>query len=92
MIYVHFAPEQAQLAQRNWKDKCAPLMIRQPGCLSEELLQCTDDPGGLISYSEWDKEESIEKYLQSDDHQEIKQHNRNISGAQVTVKHYQMVS
>lgn len=92
LIYVQFPPEQAERAEANWKEKCAPLMIRQPGCLSEELLRCTDNPGEMISYSEWDDEKSIENYLASDDHQEIKRHNRNITNANVSVKHYRMVS
>jgi heme-degrading monooxygenase HmoA len=66
-------------------------MIRQPGCLSEELLRCKESPGEYISYSEWDNDESIQKYLQSEDHQEIKRHNRNITGAKVAVKHYELV-
>ena len=88
IIYASFPPEQADKAVANWKQYCAPLMIRQDGCLSEELLTCTDRPGEFISYSEWDGEASIRKYLASDDHQEIKRHNRNIEGAEVVVKHY----
>ena len=34
---------------------------------------------------------TIQKYLQSEDHQEIKHHNRNITGAKVDVKHYELV-
>ena len=67
-------------------------MIQQSGCMSEELLRCTDNPGEFISYSEWESMESIQKYLQSEAHQEIKQQNRNIAGAQVVVKHYELVS
>ena len=66
-------------------------MIRQPGCLSEELLRCKENPGEYISYSEWDNDENIRKYLRSEDHQEIKRHNRNITGAKVSVKHYELV-
>ncbi|MBV8522578.1 MAG: antibiotic biosynthesis monooxygenase [Acetobacteraceae bacterium] len=91
MIYVTFPSDQAELAERNWKEKCAPLMIKQPGCLSEELLRCKEHPGEYISYSSWDSEESVRKYLESEDHQEIKRHNRNIKGAQVLVKNYELV-
>jgi heme-degrading monooxygenase HmoA len=91
MIHTTFPPDQGAKAERNWKEKCAPLMIKQPGCLSEELLRCREKPGEYISYSEWENEESIQKYLQSEDHQEIKRHNRNITGAQVVVKHYDLV-
>ena len=91
MIHTTVPPELAQQAERNWKEKCAPLMIKQPGCLSEQLLRCTDHPGEYISYSEWDGEDSIKRYLQSADHQEIKRHNRNIPGVTVVVKHYELV-
>ena len=50
-------------------------MIRQPGCLSEKMLRCETAPGEYISYSEWEDDESIQKYLASEDHQEIKRHN-----------------
>ena len=92
IIYASFPPDQAEKARQNWKGKCAPLMIRQSGCMSEELLSCIDSPGEFMSYSEWDSMENIQKYLQSGDHQEIKRQNRNITGAQVVVKHYELVS
>ena len=92
IVYASFPPDQAEKARQNWKEKCAPLMIRQSGCASEELLRCTDSPGEFISYSEWDSMESIQKYLESEDHQEIKRQNRNITGAQVVVKHYELVN
>jgi heme-degrading monooxygenase HmoA len=91
MIYTTFPAEFAAQAERNWKEKCAPIMIRQPGCISEQLLRCRDNPGEYISYSEWDNEESIGRYLASPDHQEIKRHNRNIAGATVVVKNYEQV-
>ncbi|MPY69028.1 MAG: hypothetical protein GEU92_02960 [Alphaproteobacteria bacterium] len=90
LIYVRVPADQAKQAQENWKTKCAPLMIQQKGCLTEELLRCTDAPGEFISYSEWDSEESIRKYLETEDHQEIKRHNRNIRGAEVSIKHYEL--
>ena len=92
LIYTNFPADQAEKAERNWKEKCAPLMIQQHGCASEQLLRCTDNPGEFISYSEWDSEESIAAYLKSEAHQEIKRHNRNITGAHVLVKHYEIVS
>lgn len=79
-------------AERNWKEKCAPLMIRQPGCLSERLLRNKDKPDEYISYSEWDSEESIKKYRVSADHAAIKQHNENILGTTVVVNLYELVS
>lgn len=89
IIHVTFPPDQAQKAEQNWMESCAPLMIRQSGCRSEELLRCKDNPGEYISYSEWDSEDSIKAYLASEAHQEIKNHNRNIVGARVQVKHYE---
>lgn len=91
MIETTVPSDQSATAERNWKEKCAPLMIKQPGCVSEELLRCKETPGKYISYSEWDSEQSIQIYLQSADHQEIKRHNRNITGAQVFVSHYELV-
>jgi heme-degrading monooxygenase HmoA len=91
IIHVTFPPDQGEKAERNWKEKCAPIMIRQPGCLREELLRCKDAPGEYLSYSEWSSEDSIQEYLRSEDHQEIKRHNRNVEGARVTVKHYELV-
>lgn len=91
LIFVSVAPEDAEKAERNWKESCAPLMIQQPGCVSEELMRCTDTPGEYISYSEWNSMEDIEAYLRSPAHEEIKRHNRNIQGAKVTVKTYSLV-
>jgi heme-degrading monooxygenase HmoA len=91
IIHVTFPPDQAEKAERNWKQHCAPIMIRQAGCLREELLRCKDAPGEYLSYSEWSSEESIQAYLRSEDHEEIKRHNRNIEGARVAVKHYDLV-
>ena len=91
MIHVTFPAELAARAEANWKENCAPLMIKQRGCLSEKLLRCKDNPGEYISYSEWDNEDSIQVYLKSADHKEIKQHNTNIAGATVVIKTYDLV-
>lgn len=91
MIITTVPPGMGSQVERNWKEKCAPLMIKQPGCLSERMLRCKDNPGEYISYAEWDNEESIRTYLQSKDHQEIKRHNTNIIGAKVVVKQYDVV-
>ena len=91
LIYVSVAPEDAEKAERNWKESCAPLMIQQPGCVSEKLMRCAGTPGEYISYSEWNSMEDIEAYLRSPAHEEIKRHNRNIQGAKVTVKTYSLV-
>jgi len=91
LIHVSVPPDEAGTAERNWKESCAPLMIRQPGCVSEKLLRCADAPGEYISYSEWNSLEDIDAYLRSPAHEEIKRHNRNIHGAKVTVKTYSLV-
>jgi quinol monooxygenase YgiN len=74
LIFVTVKAEDAAAAERVWKTDCAPLMIRQKGCLSEELLKSTEVPGEYISYAEWESQESIDRYLASADHQRIKQH------------------
>ena len=45
LIYVTVQPNQVKDAVSLWKNHCAPLMIKQPGCLSEKLLECVDAPG-----------------------------------------------
>jgi heme-degrading monooxygenase HmoA len=92
MIHTTFPAAMSAQAERNWKEKCAPLMIQQHGCLSERLLRCGDVAGEYISYSEWDSEESIRTYLRSEAHREIKRLNTNIQGAHVVVKMYEEVS
>jgi heme-degrading monooxygenase HmoA len=58
-----------------------------------ELLRRSEPPvWPAVSYAEWDNEESIRAYLKSADHQEIKRHNTNITGAKVVVKEYDVVS
>lgn len=89
LIYVTIKPEQADQAVALWKNHCAPLMIKQPGCLSEKLLECIDAPGEFISYSEWDSQASIDKYRSSEAHAEIQKHGRNLQGGQATVKRYE---
>lgn len=91
IIHVTFPVDQAAEAERNWRDACAPLMMRQPGCLSEELLRARDNPGEYVSLSEWDNENSIKSYLASEAHQEIKKHNSNIRNARVSIREYDRV-
>lgn len=74
LIFVTVKPEDAAAAERVWKADCAPLMIKQPGCLSEELLKSSEVPGEYISYAQWDSQASIDRYLASADHQLIKKH------------------
>lgn len=90
LIYVTVKSNQIEDAIRLWKEHCAPLMIQQPGCLSEELLECTDAPAEFISYSEWQDQSSIDKYRQSAAHAEIQKHARSFQGGQATVKRYEI--
>ena len=89
MIYVKVAREQIQEAVEDWKRVCAPLMIAQPGCLSEELLECNEDPEEFISLSRWEDMESINAYRTSEAHEKIKHGTRGIK-ADVTVKTYKV--
>jgi len=91
LIITTVPPGMGNQAERNWKEKCAPLMIKQPGCLSEKLFRSRDNPAEYISYAEWDNEESIRTYLKGADHQTIKRQNENIAGAKVVVKEYDIV-
>ncbi|MGH7774878.1 MAG: antibiotic biosynthesis monooxygenase family protein [Candidatus Binatia bacterium] len=91
LIYVTVSPSQVAEAERIWKQQCAPLMIQQPGCLSEELLKCIDAPGEYISYSQWENQAAIDRYLASPAHEEIRSHTRGLQGGgRPVVKRYQV--
>jgi heme-degrading monooxygenase HmoA len=90
LIYVTVKAGQEKQAVELWKNHCAPLMIKQPGCLSEKLLACVDASAEFISYSEWDSQASIDKYRASPAHAEIQTHARGLQGGQATVKRYEI--
>ena len=90
LIYVTVKEDQIKQAIDLWKNHCAPLMIKQPGCLSEKLLECVDAPGEFISYSEWDSQQNIDKYRKSEAHAEIQKHARGLQGGRATVKRYEI--
>ena len=92
LIHVNVDPGQPADVEKIWKNDCAPLMIQQKGCRSEQLLKCDDAPGEYISYSEWESQADIDAYRDSDAHKRIQDHSRNLQGAQATVKRYQLVS
>ena len=92
LIHVNVDPSQAAEAERIWKEDCAPLMIQQNGCRSEQLLKCEDAPGEYISYSEWESQADIDAYRESEGHKQIQSHSRQLQGAQAVVKRYQVVS
>ena len=92
MIIVTVPHEKAAEAVRIWKKGCAPLMIQQPGCLSEEFLRNREHPGELISLQKWESQEAIELYRASDDHQEILKHTRELMGvSKVEIKNYDVI-
>jgi quinol monooxygenase YgiN len=91
LIVVKVNPAQAKEAENIWKQHCAPLMIKEPGCVSEKLLRCTDEPGEFISYSEWQDQQSIEKYRTGKAHAEIKRHSDSLKGERPVVKRYEIV-
>jgi heme-degrading monooxygenase HmoA len=90
MIYVRVAPDQIQEAIEDWKEVCAPIMISQPGCLSEELLACNEAPDEFISLSNWESMDAIQTYRTSAAHERVKHSTRGIK-AEVTVKTYKVV-
>ena len=49
MIFVTVKPDQVSQAISLWKNHCAPLMIKQPGGLSDKLLECAAAPGEFIA-------------------------------------------
>ena len=89
MIFVKVAPDQIQRSLEEWKNVCAPLMIAQPGCLSEELLECNEQPDEFISLSNWESMEAIEAYRVSEAHERVKHGTRGIK-AEVVVKTYKV--
>ena len=91
LIHVTVDPTEIARAEQVWKTECAPLMIQQPGCLSEKLLKCQGTPGELISYSEWESVADIERYRGSAAHKEIVGHARGLKGTQAVVKIYELV-
>lgn len=92
LIFVTVKPNEVAAAERIWKEDCAPLMIKQEGCLTEELLRAVDKPGELISYSVWESQESIERYAASPAHEEIKRHAKGLKlDDPPEVKHYELV-
>jgi heme-degrading monooxygenase HmoA len=91
-IIVKASPDKAAEIERIWKQECGPLMQKQAGCIREELLRCREEPGEFISVAEWDSPESIQRYLDSPAHEEIKRHTRGLTGMAATVKTYELVA
>ena len=64
LIHIKIDPSETETAERIWKTECANLMIAQKGCISEKLLRARER-GEFISYSEWETEADIERYMNS---------------------------
>ena len=91
LIHIKIDPSETDQAMQVWKKECAPLMIQQKGCVSEKLLRCRD-AHEFISYSEWESENAIENYRNSDAHKEIVRHARGLKGSKAEVKLYDLVT
>jgi heme-degrading monooxygenase HmoA len=76
MILVSVPVEKAAEAERLWKNECAPLMIKQTGCISEQLLRGRENSGEFVSLSTWQDQASINRYRASDAHKTIEQRTR----------------
>ena len=91
LIHIKIDPSETETAERIWKTECATLMIAQKGCISEKLLRARDR-GEFISYSEWETEADIERYMGSAAHKQIVSHTRGVKGASAVVKLYDLVN
>jgi len=91
LIHVNVDPSQAAEVERIWNEDCAPLMIREKGCQSEQLLKCDDVPGEYISYSKWESQADIDAYRESEAHKQIQNHSQALQGAKAVVKCYQVI-
>jgi len=92
MILVSVPVEKAAEAERLWKNECAPLMIKQTGCISEQLLRGRENGGEFVSLSTWENQASVDRYRTSDEHKTIQQRTRCLmDGTKVDVKTYDIV-
>jgi len=91
LIYITVDPSEVTKAMEIWKNECAPLMIKQKGCISEKLLR-SREAHEFISYSEWDSEADIATYANSAAHEEIVRHTRGVKGGKAVVKLYEAVT
>ena len=92
LIHIKIDPSEKEKAERVWKTECAPLMIKQPGCLSEQFLRGRENTGEFISLSSWENQAAIDKYRASEAHKTVQQHTRGLMNvAKVEVKSYDVV-
>jgi quinol monooxygenase YgiN len=92
MVLVDVPVEMATEAERLWKNECAPVMISQPGCISEQLIRSRDNPGEFISLSTWTNQADIDRYRAGVAHKAIQQHiHALLNVAKTEVKTYDIV-
>ena len=92
MILVDVPADKTAEAERMWKNECAPLMIQQSGCISEQLLRGRENSGEFISLSTWEDQASIDRHRASDAHKSIQRDTRVLMNvAKVEVKTYDLV-
>ena len=92
MIHVNVPPDKSAEAERLWRQDCGPLMMKQPGCLSENFLRGRENRGEFVSLSTWENQEAIDRYRTSEAHKLIQQHSRALMNvAKVEVKSYDVV-
>ena len=91
MIIVKVPSDKSAEAERLWKEECAPLMIKQDGCLTEQFLRSRENPGEYISLSTWESQAAIDAYRSGPAHQEIQKHSRGLMNvSKVEVKSYEV--
>ena len=92
MIHVNVPQDKIAEAERLWRQDCGPVMIKQPGCISENFLRGRENRGEFISLSTWENQEAIDRYRKSEAHKAIQQHTRGLMNvAKVEVKSYDLV-
>ncbi len=83
--------EKVSEAEQIWKQHCAPIMIQQPGYISEQFLRNLDNSGELISVQTWQDQKAIDQYRAGSGHQDVIKHTRELMGvSKVEVKNYEV--
>src|SRR5262245_53851587 len=92
IIVVDVPADKTAQAQRLWKNECAPLLTKESGCLSKQLLRARDNDGEFISISTWEDQASIDRYRASNAHRALQQRAQSLMDiSRVVVKTYDIV-
>ncbi len=92
MVLVNVPVEMAAEAERLWINECAPHMMSQPGCISEQLIRNRDNAGEFVSLSTWTNQADIDGYRAGLAHKAIQQHlHALLKGSKTEVKTYDIV-